>query len=103
MFRVWAPEIKEVIKQAKPEEISLDKIPFKQLTPLGITRESLQKSGELEKLLKGEKTSIMPNLTMVILGKERRAAGRLFLIIEPDGRLKFRVEFVKAHQTMQQS
>jgi hypothetical protein len=103
LFRIRAPEIKEVIKQAKPEEISLDKIPFKQLAPLGMSREILQDSGELEKLLKGEKTSIIPNLTMVILGKERRATGRLFLIIEPDGKLKFRVEFVKANQAMHQS
>lgn len=101
LFRIRAPEMKEVVKPAKPEEISLDKIPFKQLAPLGITRESLQESGELEKLLKGVKTSVIPNLTMVILGKERKTTGRLFLIRESDGRLKFQIEFIKSHQAIE--
>lgn len=102
-FRIRAPEMKEVVKLAKPEEISLEKIPFKQLPPLGISKESLQDSGELAKLLKGEKTSIISNIMMVILGKERKAAGRLFLIIESDGTLKFQVEFVKSYHAIEQS
>jgi hypothetical protein len=54
-------------------------------------------------LLKGEKTSIIHNLTFQISGQEKKASGRLFLIVTPNGSLKFQIDFVKASQFIQYS
>ncbi len=99
-FKIRAPEMKEVIQLAKKEDISIEKIPFKQVAIFGISKKGLQESGNLEKLLKGEKTDIIHNITFIIEGKEKRASGRLFLIITPAGALKFQIDFVKTAEAL---
>ncbi|QHT70759.1 DUF4099 domain-containing protein [Rhodocytophaga rosea] len=94
-FKIEAPRIEDAIKIARQADITREKIPFSQIEKFGISKESLQQSGDLEKLLKGEKTGIIHNITFIISGQEKKASARLYLIVAPDHSLKFQMDFIK--------
>jgi hypothetical protein len=67
-------------------------IPFHLIENLGLTRQMLEESGDLELLLKGERSGLLTNLKTIQSGVERRFAAHIRLVRHPEGSIRFRIE-----------
>lgn len=63
----------------QPTPFRDDEIDWEELSGIGILRDELETAGELDTLLRGEKTGVLP-LSLILMGVDVRMDGTLQLI-----------------------
>jgi len=104
LFRPHLPENKEMLRnyEVNPKDFSAKQpahaidenlVDWSQFERIGITRESLEKSGDLEKLLNWQKTDLLP-ISVKFEDISIRTDARLALRELPDGKLSLSVHAI---------
>ncbi|MEF9987286.1 MAG: DUF4099 domain-containing protein [Bacilli bacterium] len=76
--------------------LKIEEIPWDELSRIGITRERLEKTNNLEKLLNFEKTTLL-SLWGNVNGYELKGDGKLALTKSSDGKIHIKMQFVKKY------
>jgi hypothetical protein len=72
-------------------DIDLKEVPFEQVEKLGINRQMLEQTGDLDKLLKGEKSGLITHFKIKQAGIEKTFSAHLLLERDQLGKLQFRI------------
>jgi hypothetical protein len=78
--------------RATPEQIAASPIPYKQLSPYGLNKASLEASGVLAKILSGEESDVL-TIPIFLMGSYQDTAVRISLVIKA-GHLHFDINLV---------